>query len=65
MTREQTFNWLQQKIERHERVCVARYCDGEYLLMNGEDCASEYASIVGPLLRESIVQLGKLVVLMN
>ena len=62
LDREETFNYLKNKVYNNERIVVPRYGDGEYLLMTeSRDVAKEKASVVGPLLRRSIRVKNQLV----
>ena len=61
MTRAETCDWIQKKLEASERVCISRYADGEHLLMNGKERAKEDPSVVGPMLKKAITRPGQLV----
>lgn len=61
MTRAETCDWIQKKLEASERVCISRYADGEHLLMNGKVRAGEDPLVVGPMLKRSITRSGQLV----
>lgn len=55
MAREETVNYIKNKIDNGERVVVSRYGDGEYLLMNSKRSAGgETPPAVNNLLKRAI-----------
>ena len=62
LDREETFEYLKDKVYNNERIVVPRYGDGEYLLMtSGRNVAKETSKIVGPLLKKSVKVKGQFV----